>query len=218
MAQTIKSLDLQNNDHIIIFGKNLEVTAAMRDHIISRLRKIEEMTPPVIGIHVYLKIEREEHHIEIEYKFSHFRISVTHTMVKKSQTKMDDMYYAIDLACDKLKRKIRRWKTRIQEHHGKKPSEIEERSIQILDKKTEDVDFINDQIEEISVKRLEAEFAPPLVTKEKRRLIPMLTLDEATMRIDLSGDHFLIYRSQEDQKLKVMYVRRDTSLGVLEVE
>jgi putative sigma-54 modulation protein len=128
------------------------------------------------------------------------------------------MYYAIDLACDKLKRKIRKWKTRIQDHHNKKPSEMEERSIQILEKKTQDVDFINDQIEEISAKRLEAEFAPPLVVKEKRRVIPLLTLQEATMRIDLSGDHFLIYRSEEDQKLKAMYLRRDETLGVLELE
>jgi putative sigma-54 modulation protein len=46
----------------------------------------------------------------------------------------------------------------------------------------------------------------------------MLTMEEATMRIDLSGDNFLVYRGEEDQKIKVMYVRRDKTLGVIEVQ
>ena len=218
MAQSLKTLETENNDRIIIFGKNLEVTAPLREHIVSRLRKIEEMTPPVIGVHVYLDVQREEHHVEVEYRFSHFKIVVTHAMIKKAGSKLDDMYHAIDIACDKLKRKIRRWKTRIQDHHCKKPSEVEEKAIQVLDRKTQDIDSINDQIEEISLKRIEEEFKPPLIVKHKKRQIPMLTMEEATMRIDLTGDHFLVYRSEEDQKLKVMYGRRDQTLGVLDVE
>ena len=218
MAQSIKHLESENSDKIIIYGKNLEITAPLREHILTRIKKIEAETPPVIGVHIYLNIEREEHHVEIEYKFSHFRIVVTHAMVKKSGSKLDDMYHAIDIACDKLKRKIRRWKTRIQDHHHKKPAEIEEKAIHVLSSKTQDVDTINDQIEDALLQRLEEEFRPPEVVKKKKRQIPMLTMDEATMRIDLSGDYFLVYRGEEDQKMKVMYVRRDKTLGVLEVE
>ncbi len=218
MAQSIRLLELENSDKIIIFGKNLEITAPIREHIVSRIRKIEEQTPPVIGVHVYLDIQREEHRVEIEYKFSHFRIVVTHAMARKSGAKLDDMYHAIDIACDKLKRKIRRWKTRIQDHHHKKPSEVEEKAVQVLDRKTQDIDSINDQIEEVALKRIEEEFRPPAVVKKKKRQIPMLTMEEATMRIDLSNDHFLVYRGEEDQKMKVMYVRRDKTLGILEVE
>lgn len=218
MAQRVSSLDVENPDRITIFGKNLEVTASLRDHITTKLRKIEEMTPPVIEIKVYLDVQREEHHVEIEYKFSHFRIVVTHSMVKRAHSKMDDMHQAIDMACEKLKKKIRRWKTRIQSHHGKKPFEIEEKAIRVLSQKTQDIDFINDQIEEDNLKKLEEEFRPPEVVKHKKRQIPILTMDEATMRIDLSGDHFLVYRGEEDQKMKVMYVRRDRTLGVLDVE
>jgi putative sigma-54 modulation protein len=218
MAQRISPLDLEESDKIVIYGKNLEVTLPLREHIMAKLKKIEEMTPPVIGVHVYLDIQREEHRVEIEYKFSHFRIVVTHAMVKKTQSKMDDMYYAIDMACDKLKRKVRRWKTRIQEHHGKKLFEIEEKAIQVLDRKTQDVDYINDQIEESTLQKIEEEFRPPMVVKEKKRQIPMLTMEEATMRIDLSNDNFLVYRGEEDQKIKVMYVRRDKTLGVIEIQ
>jgi len=218
MTQRMKEMQMDNGERITIFGRNLEITSPMREHIISKLKKIEEMTPPIIGAHVYLDIQREDHHVEIEYKFSHFRIVVNHAVTKRSQAKMDDMYHAIDIACDKLKRKVRRWKTRIQEHHGKKPQEIEEKSIRVLDQKTAYLDEINDEIEDVTVKKLEEEFAPPKVVKHKKRQIPMLTMEEATMRIDLSGDYFLVYRGQEDQKLKVMYVRRDHTLGILDIE
>ena len=218
MAQSLNSLEVENNEKIIIFGKNLEITAPIREHIVSRIRKIEEMTPPVIGVHVYLDIQREEHRVEVEYRFSHFKIVVTHAMIRKAGSKLDDMYHAIDIACDKLKRKVRRWKTRIKDHHCKKPSEIEERAIQVLDRKTQDIDSINDQIEEVAIKRLEEEFSPSKVVKHKKKQIPMLTMEEATMRIDLTSDHFLVYRSEEEQKIKVMYVRRDHTLGILDVE
>ena len=218
MAQSISSLGLDSGDNITIFGKNFEVTPAIRDHIMFKISKMEELTPPTTRVHVYLDIQREAHHVEIEYCFSHFKIVVTHGMVLKSATKVDDMYRAIDMAFDKLKGKIRRWKTRIQAHHHKKPFEIEEKSIQVLNKKTQDIDYINDQIEEASTKRFEEEFSLPLIVKHKKRQIPLLTLEEATMRIDLCDDNFLVYRSEEEQKLKVMYVRRDKTLGVLDIE
>ncbi len=218
MAQSISDLGLDRGENVTIFGKNFEVMPAMRDHIMLKIRKIEELTPPTTRVHVYLDIQRETHHVEIEYCFSHFKVVVTHAMVDKSATKVDDMYRAIDMAFDKLKGKIRRWKTRIQAHHHKKRFEIEEKSIQILNKKTQDIDYINDQIEDATIHKFEEEFSLPLIVKHKKRQIPMLTLEEATMRIDLCNDNFLVYRSEEEQKLKVMYVRRDKTLGVLDVE
>jgi putative sigma-54 modulation protein len=218
MAQSIRSLEGENQDNIFIFGKNFEITAPMREHILLKLKKMEEMTPPIVGAHVYLSIEREDHKVEIEYRFSHFKVVVNHSHIKKSSAKLDDMYHAIDLAFDKLKRKIRRWKTRIQDHHAKKPYEIEQKALQILDRKTKYLDDINDEIEEIQLQKIEEEFKPPMVLRNKKKVIPLLTVNEASMRIDLSGDNFLVYRSEEDQKIKVMYVRRDHSLGVLEIE
>jgi len=43
----------------------------------------------------------------------------------------------------------------------------------------------------------------------------MLTADEAVMKMDLSGDTFLVYRSQEEQKNKVIYRRKSGDYGVI---
>ncbi len=39
--------------------------------------------------------------------------------------------------------------------------------------------------------------------------VKMLTQEEAIMKMELAGYAFLIYKSEEDQKLKVMYKRKD---------
>ena len=46
----------------------------------------------------------------------------------------------------------------------------------------------------------------------------MLTQEEAIMKLELAGEHFLIYKGEEDQKLKVIYKRDDNNLGIVEVE
>jgi putative sigma-54 modulation protein len=48
--------------------------------------------------------------------------------------------------------------------------------------------------------------------------IRTLTQDEATMKFELSGDDFLIFKSEEDLKTKVMFRRKDQNLGVIQVE
>jgi putative sigma-54 modulation protein len=206
----MKSLDqLQQEEKVSIVGKNVQVTGAMRSHILTKIGKIEEVTPPVIQVLVILEIQRGYHRAEILYKFSHFRIMVC--------AEMSDLYQAFDRACDRLMQKVRKWKGLIQDHHGKKLSEVE-MEIQVLDRKTDGLEEINDEIEEETFHKVEEILKPPVVVKRKKRKIPLLTTEEAAMRIDLSGDNFLVYKSQEDLKLRVLYVRRDNSLGVLEVE
>ena len=44
------------------------------------------------------------------------------------------------------------------------------------------------------------------------------TQEEAIMKMELSEDNFLIFRSEEDTKLKVIYRRSDGNFGVIELE
>ena len=46
----------------------------------------------------------------------------------------------------------------------------------------------------------------------------MLTSDEALIKMELSSEPFMIFRSQEDQKLKVIYRMADDNYGIAEPE
>ncbi|OGN62218.1 MAG: ribosomal subunit interface protein [Chlamydiae bacterium RIFCSPHIGHO2_12_FULL_49_11] len=194
---------------ISVYGKHLEITPAIEDYVKKKIEKLKEHTPPMIDTHVILEVQKGEHRAEILYKFSHFNVLAHSSSL--------DLYQSIDLALARLRRKLEKWKTKIQNHHHRGLEEIE-LSVNVLDRNTQELAEINDTIEETHFQEVEKELAPPQIMSKDSVRVPLLTLDEAAMKIELQGNSFLIYRSEEDQKLKVMYVRPDHYLGVLEIE
>jgi putative sigma-54 modulation protein len=211
MAQKASSFEenLENPFKVTILGKNLPVTEALKQHIIDKIERIEEITPQVIEVLVHLEVQRSVHRVEIIYKFSHFKV------VTKAES--DDMYHSFHMAIRHLRQKLRKWKTRIQNHHAESLSQVE-LAVNVLDSAREAVNEINDEIIEENIAVLDKEFKLPNVAKKKKRMLKTLTMEEAIMKIELSDDHFMVYRAEEDQKIKVIYVRRDQSLGIIEVE
>lgn len=207
MTQNVDQNETSIEDKVHIVGRNLQVTEAMRDHILLRIRKLSHLTPQVLEVQVYLEIQKTQYWVEFNYKFSHFRV-VTHAI-------LTDMYAAIDLATGRLRRKLEKWKTRIQAHHGKKLSEAL-MDMHVLDRETEELLEINDQIEEETLQEVEEELKPPSIVEKEKYSVPMLTLDEAAMRLELSDDRFLVFKCEEDQTTKVLYVRKDRKFGLLE--
>ncbi|MBM3200885.1 MAG: ribosome-associated translation inhibitor RaiA [Chlamydiae bacterium] len=199
----------ENPLKVTVVGRNLPVTDALKQHIMDKMARIEEITPQVIDAIVYLEVQKTEQRVEILYKFSHFKV------VAKATS--HDMYEAFHMALGHLRRKLRKWKTKIQNHHAKKLSQVE-LSVQVLDKSKDELNDINDQIVDENFLHIEKEFELPKVVKKKKRPLKTLTMEEAVMKMDLTDDHFMVYRSEEDQKIKVIYVRRDKTLGVIEVE
>jgi putative sigma-54 modulation protein len=57
-----------------------------------------------------------------------------------------------------------------------------------------------------------------MIIDTKVKPLKTLNTEEALMRIDLSGDQFLIFRSEEDRKLKVLYRRKDGHYGLIRPE
>ena len=107
--------------------------------------------------------------------------------------------------------------TKIQSHHNKRIADVEIAST-VLDRKKEEIYEINDMIEDENLHQIEEELKPLEVKKRGAKKIPILTVDEASMRFDLSGEPFLIYREEKDQKLKAMCYDNDHQLTVLELE
>ncbi len=56
---------------------------------------------------------------------------------------------------------------------------------------------------------------PHTVIKQKTLPLKTLTTEEAVMKMELSGDQFLIYKNEVDHKLKVIYRRKDENYGII---
>jgi putative sigma-54 modulation protein len=195
--------------NISMYCKHITATESIKEYVAEKLSKIERITPGIIDVHVKLEVHKHEQSATITMRFSHFQVTA-HSVT-------GDLYTSIDEAIRRLVRKLRKWKTKIQGHHAEKLASIEI-PVSIFEKEKSETDEINDAIEEANSDEFEAILAVPKIAKSKLRSMKKLTLEEAMLKMDLSDDNFLIYRSHDDQKLKVLYRRRDKSYGLLQPE
>ncbi len=195
--------------NLVILGKGTEVTRPIHEYIEEKVVKIEKLTPHILDVHVRIEVQKLNHSVDIVTQFSHFKVKVGAVL--------ENMYAAIDKAFHRLDAKLRKWKDRIQDHHAKGVA-VTEMEINVLEGEKEDLAQIDRDIIDANNNTLEIDYTLPKVVKKKKRPLKTLTLEEAVMKMELSGDHFLIYRSEEDQGLKVLYRRRDNSYGVVSPE
>ncbi len=204
-------------DCLDVVGRNVQVSHAMKQHVLHKLKKLTDLTPPVISVEVYLEKRRAESLVEIHYKFSHFKVMCSAAHKKErtwlQRSKQNDMYQAIDVALTRLKAKLTKWKGRIQDHHNK-DVKTETVEMRVYDQTVD----VNDQIEEENQQKVDDLFDLPKVYKREKKVLAMLTEAEALMKMELSGDNFMVYRSEENQKLQSIYLRPDKTLGILTLE
>ena len=197
--------------NISILSKNLVVTDAIRNYIFEKLGKLDRFSSHLVDVIVTLEKQKLENSCSILVNFFHFHIKVS--------ARKDNLYEAIDLAVGKVIKLIRRYKTKLQSTRAKDVSAVDIH-VNVIQPLGDEVSEINDEIVAENVRR-EQEGDPykqhKVLAKETISL-KMLTQDEAIMKMELSGDSFLIFRGEEDQKLKVIYRREDENYGIVQIQ
>jgi putative sigma-54 modulation protein len=191
---------------IDIVGRNIEVTETMRVYIWNKISKIERFHNHIMYAHIALELQKLEHFCTIVLKFNHFKIKV--------QASSTDMYVSIDEAINRLQAVIARYKSRIQDHH-KKPLSAIDMEVNVLRRPYDELADFNDSIEAQNTKVEISEYQFPKVIGRETKALKILRLDEAIMKMELSGDQFLVFRGEEDRKLKVIYRRTDGNYGLI---
>jgi putative sigma-54 modulation protein len=197
------------NYRVVVEGKNITITNPIRDYVMERLSKVEKISTDIIDVVVKLEVHKLQHECSVVMRSSHLRMKV--------HASTDDLYSAIDKAFDKIRVQLRRWKTKIQDHHAKGVSAID-MEIQVFEHLAhQDQERDQDIVEENNASLDKGDGRPKIVRK-KTRALKTLTLDEAWMKMDLTDDYFMVYRSEEDHTIKVIYRRRDGSYGVISTQ
>jgi len=211
MSRKSKALEFANETYeISVTGRNVQVTDAMKDYAIEKISKIEKFSDRIMDVNVTMDIQKLEHRIDIVLKVNDIKIT--------SHAASTDMYSSVDMAVDKIMKRLRRYKTRIVDHQAKGVKSIDMKVNVFQPHRGDDVEDVNDAIREENLNQLVNSYKPHLVISQETRPLKNLSLDEAIMKMELSGDQFLIYRSEEDRKLKVMYRKNDQNYGVIEIE
>ncbi len=112
-------------------------------------------------------------------------------------------YPAFDAAAERLSKRLRRHKQRLRDHHKEDPGAQETLPAQqyILSGEA-DEDGEWEQRED-----------QPVVVAEMATEIPSLTVSEAVMRMDLSGQPAMMFRNGAHGGLNMVYRRSDGNIG-----
>jgi putative sigma-54 modulation protein len=157
-----------------------------------------------------MDIQKLSHRVDIIMKVGDTTI--------KSHAETTDMYASIDMAVHKIEAQLRRYKTRLEDHHAKGVPAIDMVVNVIEPYRTGEVVEINEMIEEENRRKMEDSLLPHKVISQEKYSIKRLNQEEAIMKMELSLAPFLIFLGEEDQKLKVIYRREDDNFGIVEVE
>ncbi|MDE3047392.1 MAG: ribosome-associated translation inhibitor RaiA, partial [Verrucomicrobiota bacterium] len=185
------------------------VTDALRSYVWEKLSRIERIADQIIDVHVVLDAQKLEKTCSIVMNFIRFHIKV--------QVGKDNMYEAIDKAVDRVVKLIRRYKTKLQSYRNKHLSTVDIH-VNVIQPLKDDLSAINDDIEAENAQAEAKKFSMHKVVAKEMMPLKTLTQDEAIMKMEITSDPFMIFRSEEDQKLKVIYRREDENYGLVQVQ
>ncbi len=195
---------------ICVTGRAVLVTEAMKSYAIEKISKIDRFSPRLLDVIVIMDIQKLEHRVDIVIKVDHIKI--------KSQAASTDMYVSVDKAVDKIERQLRKYKKKIHDHTAKALNIVDLKVNVLKRPKEEELLDINMDIEDANQQELIDRYRPHEIVSQETTPLKTLTCEEAVMKMELSGDAFLIFRNEESHRIDVIYRRKDDNYGIIEVE
>jgi putative sigma-54 modulation protein len=174
--------------NIMIRGKNVEITDALRSYVIRRVSKLERYSDDFIDVQVTLLVERGRHRVEVT--------APLHGIILRGEEESGDMYASIDQVLDKLERQIEKYRSRIDKRIRPKAMKEREAGLPVVEEVLEEQEVVR-------VKKFPAK--------------PM-SVDEALMQMNLIGHNFYVFRNDKTQEMNVVYKRKYGDYGLLEPE
>jgi len=193
-----------------ILGNHIELTDPIRDYAFEKVSKIERFSNRILDVIVVLDVQKLSHTCTIDVMVKNFKI--------RAHASMDDIYSAIDKASARLMRLVKKYKSKLEEKHALNPAVIDLK-VNVFRPAEDELAEINEAIEAENIRKESELYDFHKIVSKETTPLHLLTQQEAIMRMELSGDKFMVYKGEEDQKLKVIYRREDNGhFGVIEIE
>lgn len=184
-----------------VHGKQINIGDALRGHI-------EESLPAVVTKYfenptdAHVTITREGKGIKADIS-----VHVGKGIIVQSHASSEDAYAAFDTAAVHIAKRLRRYKRRLRDHHrgrNETPYGVEVQQF-VLDPQleTDDSQPVEDQ---------------PLIVAEMATQIERLTVSEAVMRMDLSGQPALLFHNNASDAINLVYLRSDGNIGWIDTD
>ena len=189
---------------ILIHGKNLELTDALKKYTESKINKaIHHFKDIVKEADIHLKIEKNK---GIAFQSAEITIFANGAIIR-AEEKSENLYSSIDLVSNKLSRQLRKYKERNMNniiHHEKN---------KFRDSQLEN---LGNNEKEFSIRDSAKGILPEPAIKNKYFDMPPISLQDARKKLDLIDHDFYFFRNQNNKELQVIYKRNHGGYGLIQ--
>lgn len=173
-----------------IHGRKIEVTDSIKNYIEEKIGRLDKYfeDPNNITATVLIKLRGNTQVVEATINANSF--------ILRGEEDNKDLYASIDIVSDKIERQIRKNKTRMSKKIGKESLKDFSFDFEELEDNTSSNDI---------VKRKTIESKP-------------MSEDEAILQMELLGHEFFVFKNSDTSDINVIYKRKDSNYGILEIK
>jgi len=190
---------------ILIHGKNLELTGALKEYTESKIEKATHHYKDIVKeADIHLSIEKNP---RVSFQTAEVTIFANGTVIR-AEEKTDNLYSSIDLVSNKLCRKLRKYKERNNktihnnQFKNKESFIIERTELRFLDKA-------------LLKEGIEASLPEPSIKNKYFEMNP-ISSEEARKQLDLIDHDFYVFRNKKNNELQVIYKRNHGGYGLIQ--
>jgi putative sigma-54 modulation protein len=227
---------------ITVTGDNINLTDALRAHVVDKIGHVVEKFPGLVTrVEVHVSVA---HNPRIKNAHDCEVTAYARGRVLRASVKTENMYASVDLAADKLKRTLRKYKERMQEHSSDsglvEVAMEEDRRARTTSPVAEMPSYsasasptpVSDPLlddgvpyegskhrREVETELEEMGVEPSReVVRKKRFPMPLQTVEEAVLCLDYIDHDFYVFRNADTGEVNVVYRRRHGGVGLIEPE
>ncbi|MDP9862744.1 MULTISPECIES: ribosome hibernation-promoting factor, HPF/YfiA family [Streptosporangium] len=213
---------------IIVKGRHTGVSDRFRDHVTTKLARIERLDHKLISVDVEVT---KESNPRITGQRERVELTIhSRGPAVRAEATADDRFAALDIALGKLEGRLRRLADRRKIHHGNHcPPSLAELAATALAETLEAIPSrpseepepeveagpAADLSDDRAIVPIHMEGDGPLVVREKTHRADPMTIDQALLEMELVGHDFYLFRDKESGLPSVVYLRQGYNYGVL---
>jgi len=182
---------------LVIQGKNIEVTEAIREYVEQKIDKaVSHFQALTTEVDVHLSVARNPRIASSQAA----EVTVyANGSVIRAEEKSENLYASIDLVADKIARKLRKFKERKSDRTAAKTS------VAVVEQPPIAIPNSNRVVE-----------LPTQVVRNKYFAMPAMNVDEALEHLELIDHDFYVFRNAATGEINVVYERNHGGYGVIQ--
>ncbi|HIK56821.1 MAG TPA: ribosome-associated translation inhibitor RaiA [Synechococcales cyanobacterium M55_K2018_004] len=182
---------------LVIQGKNIEITDALREYVHQKIEKaINHFQTLTTEVDVHLSVARNP---RINPKQTAEVTIYANGTVVRAEESSENLYASIDLVADKINRQLRKYKEKRQSHQPIRTTEA-------VSQQPITTELVGNREPEL----------PQEVVRTKYFAMPPMTVQEALEQLELVDHDFYMFRNAETGEINVIYERNHGGYGVIQ--